>query len=362
MTYLSNPYRGQGLPAENITAIGDVRHDPTLPLYLLSQCPVAAVTPLTELPAVAKDLGIARLAIKDERGRMGLGSFKSLGAAFTIARAAYAKLGDGLFTEGAAATALNGQVYTSATAGNHGLSIAAGGRVFGAQAVIFIAQTVPEEFGKRLESLGARVIRQGDNYEESLTAAMTAAEENGWNLLSDTSWPGYTAPPLDVMEGYLVMAAEAVDQVEAAGWRPSHVFLQAGVGGLAAAAAAHLRFRWGQDFQIIVVEPDAAPALQASIKAGKPIITSGPVSNMGRLDCKEPSHLALKCLAASADGFLTVSDQYVSDAIADLAAEDMKTSPSGGAGFAGLKALAGDKLGPDSRVLLFLSEGPADEI
>ncbi|MFT4716599.1 MAG: diaminopropionate ammonia-lyase [Paracoccaceae bacterium] len=362
MTYQKNPYRGQGLPDGRIAAKGDVRHDPALPLLLLSHCPVAATPPLVDLPELAGELGLARLAIKDERQRMGLGSFKALGAAFAIARAAYARLGDGLFVEGVASTALTGQVYTSATAGNHGLSIAAGARVFGAQAVIYIAETVPKEFETRLKTFGATVVREGENYEASLTAAMNAAEKNGWNLLSDTSWPDYTAPPLDVMEGYLVMSSEAADQVEAEGWQPTHVFLQAGVGGLAAAVAVNLRHRWGEDFQIIVVEPEAAPALQASIEAGKPIITQGPVSNMGRLDCKEPSHLALKALAQAADGFLTVSDTYVSNAIVDLEGYNLKTSPSGGAGYAGLKAMIGDEIGPDARVLLFLSEGPADEL
>ncbi len=363
MKLVKNPYRGTGLPDDRIPTKGDVRHDPALPLALLAHCPVAGVTPLLETPALAETLGLGRLTIKDERPRMGLGSFKALGAAYAIARKAYEKLGDDLFAEGAAGTALTGEVFTAATAGNHGLSIAAGARVFGARAVIYIAESVPEDFANRLKSFGAEVIRSGAIYEASLLAAKDAAAENGWHLLSDTSWPGYTAPPLDVMEGYLVMAAEAVDQVAALDCKPSHVFLQAGVGGLAASVAALLRARWGDDFQIIVVEPTAAPALQASIDAGGPVVTQGPVSNMGRLDCKEPSQLALKALAKDADWFLTVSDQSVQAAIKDLKPFDLATSPSGGAGFAGLIALAeaGEVgLGADSQVLIFLSEGPTD--
>ena len=111
---------------------------------------------------------------------------------------------------------------------------------------------------------------------------------------------------------------------------------------------------------MIVVEPDRAPALQASIAAGAPVWTDGPTSNMGRLDCKEPSHLALTALARDADGFLTLSDEYVSEAIAKLVPHGLETSPSGGAGFAGAVHMAAE-MGPDARVLVILSEGPADD-
>lgn len=362
MKNLTNSWRGQGLPADAIQAVGDVRADPKSALELLAACPIAAITPLVDAAELAATCGIARLAIKDERTRMGLGSFKALGAAHAIAKAAYVRLGDDLFNPGTAAGALNGQVYCAATAGNHGLSIAAGAKVFGARAVIFIAETVPESFADRLKAKGAEVIRDGADYEASLKAAEAAAARNGWQLLSDTTWPGYTELPLDVMEGYLITASEAADQWQGA--PPSHIFLQAGVGGLAAAVAVFARACWGQDIRIVVVEPSAAPALQASIAASNPVVAAGPVSNMGRLDCKEPSHLALKALAFAADDFLTLDDDYVAAAITDLDPAELATSPSGGAGYAGLKfALSHDLYGLDakSRVLLFLSEGPADD-
>jgi diaminopropionate ammonia-lyase len=361
MKIIKNPWRHAPLPAAITEIQGTVRSDPAGVFTLLARCPAAHKTPLVECAPLAQALGIARLTIKDERGRMGLGSFKALGAAYAIAKEAHKRLGDKLFGEGAAKTALVGKTYVAATAGNHGLSIAAGARVFGAKAVIYIAQTVDESFATQLRSFGAEVVREGAEYAASLAAAERAAQANGWQLLSDTSWPGYTELPLDVMEGYLVMASEAATDIEAAKWQPTHIFLQAGVGGLAAAVCAHLRTRWGDGPTIIVVEPDAAPALQASIEAGKPLITIGPISNMGRLDCKEPSHLALKLLAQGADFFQTISDAYTEQAIAELADHALATSPSGGAGYAGLKAaLADGSLGltPDSQVLLFLSEGP----
>lgn len=363
MDILENKYRKTGLPATATDVEGEVRADPSAVLKLLAHCPVAGVTPIVSAEEIARDLGLQSLSIKDERSRMGLGSFKALGAAYAIAKAAYSAIGEAVFSPDKAAEALKGQVFTAATAGNHGMSIAAGARVFGARAVIFIAETVPESFAAKLTALGAEVVRAGAEYDESLKAAETAARENGWQLLSDTSWPGYSALPLDVMEGYLVMANEAADELDAQDIRPTHIFLQAGVGGLAAAVAVHLRNRWGDGPTMIVVEPSFAPALYASIEAGRPVIAPGPVSNMGRLDCKEPSHLALKALAWAADYFVTVEDDAVTRAIADLEPLGLATSPSGGAGYAALKYLAksGDcGLDAQSRALIFLSEGAGD--
>ncbi len=361
MKIVRNRFRGSGLAAGSVQTIGNVRHDATAALSLLSHCPAASETPLVD---VAHDLGIAKLLIKDERTRMRLGSFKALGAAHAIAKAAFLRLGKDLLNPEMAKGALKGRVFTAATAGNHGLSVAAGARIFGARAVIFIANTVPDEFAARLQSAGAEVKRQGATYEDSLTAAMQAAKKNGWALLSDTSWPGYEAAPLDVMEGYLVMADEIAGQIAARPQRPSHVFLQAGVGGLAAAVAAHLRARWGDGFQIVVVEPEAAPALQSAIEAGHPVVVSGPVSTMGRLDCKEASHLALAALARDADYFVTISDASVTAALPELAALGLATSASGGAGYGALKALATQGavgLSRQSRALVILSEGEASD-
>ncbi len=362
MKLIKNPYRGSGRPEGVIETQGDVRSDASAGAALLKLCPVAKTTPLVGAPDLAIKLGVGSISVKDERTRMGLGSFKALGAAFVIAKRAAAKLGDEINDPEKVKTVLAGEVFTAATAGNHGLSVAAGARIFGARAVIFIAETVPEDFVVRLAEYGAEVVREGAEYAASLNAAQAAAEKNGWQLLSDTSWPGYSEIPLDVMEGYLAMAAEAAEQFGST--PPTHIFLQAGVGGLASATAVYARKHWGEDFEIIVVEPSAAPALQASIEAGKSIVTEGPISNMGRLDCKEPSQLALKALARDADGYLTVTDEYVQDAIEDLAGVGLETSPSGGAGYAGLKALrlmghAG--LDANSRVLLYLSEGPSGD-
>ena len=231
---IANPRRGYGLPALEPLPCADASRVAAL----LAQCPAHAPTPLHDLPALASGLGVARIRVKDERDRMGLGSFKALGAAHAIAREAAACRGDAGWE-----TALQDRVFVTASAGNHGLSVAAGARLFGAKAVVYLAQTVPETFATRLREKGAEVVRGGADYEASMEAAGRAAQERGWTLLSDSSWPDYTALPWRVMEGYLQLAAETVGMMHAL---PTHILLQAGVGGLAAAAAAVFPYGLGR--------------------------------------------------------------------------------------------------------------------
>ena len=314
---------------------------------LVARCPVAGETPLVTATAIATEAGVSDVWIKDERGRMGLGSFKALGAAYVIATDA--QNGD-----------VTARTYVAASAGNHGLSVAAGAAAFGASSVIYIAETVPESFAARLQEQGARVIREGATYEDSLTAANKAAAENGWDLLSDGSWHGYTERPHCLMEGYTVLMAEAIAQVPDV---PTHIFLQAGVGGLACACATMARQAWGDAPRIIVVEPDAAPALYGSIKAGEAVESTGPVSEMGRLDCKMPSLIALKGLAADADAFALISEAEGQAGAGLAMVAGFGSSPSGAAGISALIALDAAQrealgLTTQSRVLCVLSEGP----
>ncbi len=344
---LQNPFRGKGLadagpcPLSDATGVG----------RLLAKCPAHAPTPLRDLPDLARRLGISGLLVKDERARMGLGSFKALGASHALACEAAEALRDGDWTR-----ALAGRRFIAASAGNHGLSVAAGARIFGAKAIIYLAETVPEGFAARLRAKGAEVVRAGATYEDSMAAAQAAAEAGEGTLLSDSSWPGYETLPLRVMEGYLQLAAEIAGEI---GTPPTHVFLQAGVGGLAAAVAAHARAVWGDGPTIVVVEPERAPALIESIRAGRIVTTQGPVSAMGRLDCKTASMIALAGLARDADLFVTVSEEEAAAAAAQLHEHGLATTPSGAAGLAAVFA-ARPALGPDARVLAIVSEGPED--
>ncbi|HCP81199.1 MAG TPA: PLP-dependent lyase/thiolase [Octadecabacter sp.] len=342
-----NPYLQIGLP--------DLQHmpkdDASNVAALLAKCPAHKATPLLNVPELAKKIGVAQLHMKDERGRMGLGSFKALGAAYAIACEAAECVVEGQWDD-----ALTGEVFITASAGNHGLSVAAGAGLFGAKAIIYLAESVPEAFADRLRAIGAEVVRAGATYEDSLDAAQARADAGQGTLLSDGSWPGYTALPSRVMEGYLQLAVEAAEQIEEP---PTHIFLQAGVGGLAAAVAAYARVAWGRGPVIVVVEPDAAPALIESMRAGEIVTTAGPVSDMGRLDCKTPSMIALAGLARDANTFVTITEDDAAQAISILADHNLTTTPSGGAGFAA--ALNGfDGMGPGARVLVILSEGAED--
>lgn len=314
---------------------------------LVARCPVAAETPLVDAEAIATEAAVAHVWIKDERGRMGLGSFKALGAAYVIAHDK--ERGDH-----------RGRTYVTASAGNHGMSVAAGAAAFGAASVVYIAETVPEAFADRLAQQGTTVVREGATYEDSMAAAQAAAEANGWALLSDSSWPGYTERPHRLMEGYLVLMAEVIAQIPEP---PSHLFLQAGVGGLACACAALAREAWGQSPRIIVVEPEAAPALHGSIVAGCPVESAGPVSEMGRLDCKMPSLIALKGLARDADDFALISEAEGQAGAGTAMVAGLPTTPSGAAGLSALLALSDAQrvtlgITSASSVLCVLSEGP----
>lgn len=344
MKYISKPSAETAKLLSSLASFPSPSVDADRATSLLSRCPVAQVTPLTAAPKIAQLAGVGEVLIKDERGRMGLGSFKALGAAYVIARDAELGLAAG-------------QTYVTASAGNHGLSVAAGAQAFGAKAVVYLAETVPEGFADRLRAIGADVRRHGAIYEDSMAGAMDAAAEHDWALLSDSSWDGYFERPHILMEGYLVLMQEAVAQMDTP---PTHIFLQAGVGGLAAASAAYARKAWGSAPRIIVVEPDAAPALFASIKAGSPQVTSGPSSQMGRLDCKEPSLIALKGLAQDADDFMLITEVEGNEGSKLSAEAGFASTPSGAAGIAGLIAARTEQkafdLDADSRVLVILSE------
>ncbi len=333
-----------------LTGLDDVPFpsvDADAPMALLKRCPAAGQTPLVSAKPIAAQADVAEVWIKDERGRMGLGSFKALGAAYVIAHDA--ELGNA-----------KGATYVTASAGNHGMSVAAGAAAFGARAVVYIAQTVPEAFAARLADQGAEVVRAGETYEASMEAAAQAASDNGWRLLSDSSWEGYMEYPHRVMEGYLALMAEAIEQMEQV---PSHIFLQAGVGGLAGSCATLARQVWGDVPRIIVVEPAFAAALYGSVAAGGPTEGGGPVSNMGRLDCKMPSLIALKGLARDADDFVLLSEAEAEAGAGAMMVAGWPSTESGAAGVAALLAASADQrqeldLTKDARVLCILSEGP----
>jgi len=328
--------------------------DPSKPLAMLAHCPAYAPTPLSQHVIDGQPM-----LIKDESQRMGLGAFKALGGVYAVARLIADKAGvsspQDLMGETAKSVAAS-MTFICASAGNHGMAVAAGARLFGAKARVHLAETVPHAFTERLRARGADVVRSGATYEDSLEAAMRDARENGGIHLADGSWPGYTDYPTLILEGYTVMAEEMRLDMEASGNWPDHVYLQAGVGGLAAGVAYMIRKNWSVQPQITVVEPLAAPCLKESVRHGKLTPVTGPESNMGRLDCKEASLLAFTILKDAADEFVTISDEEATAAADRITSDGMPSTPSGAAGIAALMKADNRPENP----LVILSEGGLD--
>ncbi|GIR45930.1 MAG: hypothetical protein CM15mP54_27840 [Paracoccaceae bacterium] len=216
-----------------------------------------------------------------------------------------------------------------------------------------MSDTVPEDFALRLKHKNAEVVRSGANYEESIEAAIKDANDSGAIHLADGSWPGYIEPPRLVMEGYTIMAKELREEFEQLNDWPTHVYLQAGVGGFAAAIAFEIRKSWRVQPEILIVEPDAAPCLKESIKHGKILTVEGPVSDMGRLDCKTPSLLAFEILSSAANDFCLITEEQAQDAVRIAGEMGLATSPSGAAGLAALLANSYK----DASSLVFFTEG-----
>jgi diaminopropionate ammonia-lyase len=340
----------------------------------IASWPGYAPTPLVSLPGLARAAGITALAYKDESGRFGLGSFKALGGAYAVLRQLQAQLGDvssadlraGKHRDRAATITV-----TCATDGNHGRSVAWGAQLFGCRCVIYIHETVSQGRADAIAHYGAEVRRVPGNYDDAVRQAARDAAANGWIVVSDTSYPGYTDIPRDVMQGYTVMADEALAQIPAP---PTHVFIQAGVGGLAAAMCGHLWETLGKTRpRVVVVEPDRAACLFESAAQGRAANIHGALDTMmAGLACGETSIIAWEILEEGASDFLTVTDE-AAFACMRLLAQGTDGDPrvvAGESAVAGLAGLLGAiarpplaqslGLGASSRVLLFGSEGDTD--
>ncbi|MDO5641755.1 MAG: diaminopropionate ammonia-lyase [Paracoccus sp. (in: a-proteobacteria)] len=339
----------------------------------------AQPTPLHDLPGLAAALGLAALHVKDEGQRLGLGSFKALGGAYAVMRlargAAAAQWGRPVTLAELFAPPIRSvtrhMVFACATDGNHGRSVAQGAQQMGARAVIFVHSGVSAGRIAAMTLLGAEIVRVEGTYDDSVAEAARVAGARGWHLVSDTSWPGYEEIPGLVMQGYTAIVTELLAQIDTP---PSHVFLQAGVGGFAAAVAGHLAVRLGaRRPHITVVDPARAATIFNSAQAGHPVRTAPTKPTvMAMLECYEPSVSAFRVLERLADGFMTVDEDDALHAMRQLAAPvsgdpAVVAGESGGAGLAGLMALLRDPqavaatgLGEHARVLVINTEGATD--
>ena len=318
--------------------------------------PEYAVTPLCRLDGLAKTLGVGELLYKDESGRLGQGSFKALGGAY----AATLKL--------RTLTGKKSPTLCCATDGNHGRSVAFAARRHGCQCVVFMHEHAPATKERAITELGARVFRVPGTYDDSIRYAQAAAAKKGWVLVPDTSEDALDPTTRHVIQGYGVMMLELAEQLEAYEL-PTHVFVQAGVGGLAASVAGMLAETYGTKRPLVfVVEPQSAACLLESALQGAPSKVTGDLRTaMEMLSTGEASPVAWPVLQLRADVFLAIDDAAAIDAARELRSSSHGTKldvgVSGVAGLAGLIELRRHTeaarllgLGADSRVLVFGTE------
>ena len=228
-------------------------------------------TPLLELNKLSKELNLNKIFYKDESKRFDLKSFKALGGAYAVEK---------VFREN------NDITVATATAGNHGRSVAWGARRLGLKCKIFISEYVTDSRGKAMADLGADIIKVKGNYENSLIKCIEQATKNNWQIVQDVAWKDYMIIPKYTMAGYSVMMKEIADQLNQN--EISHIILQAGVGGMAGAMIAGIARYLKNIPKTIVVEPDSAACVLESIRSGKiKKIDIKKESLMGGMSCGE---------------------------------------------------------------------------
>jgi diaminopropionate ammonia-lyase len=332
----------------------------------------ATATPLWDLHDLAKKLNVGQICVKDESARSPLGSFKALGAPIALVRLILRLFPQKNFNPQALLAGeyrdqLGAFTAISATDGNHGRALAAAAQSVGCRCVIVLHANVSVEREQAIAAYGAEIVRIAGNYDESVERAATLARENQWQVVSDTSYEGYEVIPRDVMQGYGTIAAEVIEASEPF----THIFVQGGVGGMAAGLVSYFWERYGADRPtMVMVEPTQADCLYQSALKGRAAHATGSVDSvMAGLACGETSPLAWKFLSESVDHFMLINDSDAVGAMRLLAAGSGNDVPvvggeSGVAGLAGLINLVGvpadaEKVGlnKNSRVLIINTEG-----
>jgi len=314
-------------------------------------------TPLISLKKLSEKLKLNNIFYKDESKRFHLKSFKALGGAYAVEKVTKGK---------------KEITVSTATAGNHGRSVAWGSKRLGLKCKIFISEYVSEFRAKVMRDFGAEVIRVKGNYDNSLKECIKQSKQNNWQIVQDVAWQDYKLVPRLTMAGYSVMMKEISEQIN--NNEISHVILQAGVGGMAAAIVAGIARYLNHIPQIIVVEPESAACVLESIKAGEiKKISIKKESLMGGMSCDEVSMVPWEILKNSVNHCVTVSDNYISNTVKSLSnCEFSNEKIIGGEcstpGIISLAGLCNDaeikkkiSLNNQSNVLLFGCEGDADE-
>jgi len=314
-------------------------------------------TPLLLLNKLSKELNLNKIYYKDESKRFDLKSFKALGGAYAVEKV----------TKG------NKNITVStATAGNHGRSVAWGAKRLGLKCKIFISEYVSDARGKAMEALGADVVKVKGNYENSLIECIKQSLENNWQIVQDVAWKDYMLVPTLTMAGYSVMMKEIVDQIN--NEEITHIFLQAGVGGMAGAMVAGAARYLENTPKMIIVEPDSAACVMESIKTGKiEKINIERESLMGGMSCGEPSLVPWEILKKSVNNCISLPDDDIGKAMklfanASFSDDKIVAGENSAPGVISLIASCNDEniknkinLNSDSNVLLIGCEGDTDQ-
>ncbi len=341
-------------------------------------------TPLVRLKNLAGHLGVRDIRVKDESFRFSLGAFKALGASFALSRALAGRLrlptdelSFSIFLQDAFREQISKITCVTATDGNHGRAVAWLAKQLGCRAVVYMPKGSADVRLRNIQEFGAEVSIIDGNYDDAVRLAEKHAAERDWLLIQDTARPGYEKIPLWVMQGYMTMCDEALEQME--GSMVTHVFVQCGVGSFSGACQAFFAERYGHQRPVfVVVEPVNAACYYASMVKGngKPHVIKGALNTiMAGLACGEPSPLAWGILRDYADLFISCPDEVTMTGMRvlgnPLAGDQRVISGESGAVTVGLLYdffkdrnyhAVRDVLGLDesSSVLAFSTEGATD--
>lgn len=347
--------------------------------------PDYAVTPLIQLKALAEHLNVGNIYIKDEAHRFGLNAFKVLGGSYAIGQYIAKQLNEPIenlsfqrMVSKEVRDALGQLTFISATDGNHGRGVAWTVNQLKQKSIIYMPKGSAKERLDNIRGEGAEAEMTDLNYDDAVRLADKDAKEHGWVLVQDTSWPGYEEIPTHIMQGYMTLAYEIYQQLEDV--RPTHVFLQAGVGSFATAVTGFLTSVYGEEKPVVtIVEPSQAACIYKTLEAddGHIHVVDGEMNTiMAGLACGEPVTIGIEILRHLADHSLSCDDYIAAQGMRVLSApfgsdERIVSGESGAAGFGAayeilhnpkFKKLK-EKMGIDaSSVLLFVNtEGDTDK-
>lgn len=346
-TWFSHPHARETVLAGSPAATSDAPAAAGDARALHRSLPGYAPTPLVDVPAIAAELGVGRVLVKDESSRLGLPAFKILGASWACRQTLTRHPGAHLVT---------------ATDGNHGRAVARMARELGTDATVFVPMVMPEHTRHLIASEGAQVVPIEGDYDHTVrTAAEYAEAQASRALVQDTAWEGYQEVPGWIVEGYETLVAEVDEEL---GDPPDLVVVPVGVGSLAQAVVSHYRTGSAPPTRLLSVEPETAACLLTSLHHGIPTSVPTGATVMAGLNCGTVSSLAWPVLRDGCDAAVAVDDGAALTASADLRELGVSSGPCGAATLAGARAALSDAtrradldLPEDSVVVLLSTEG-----